>query len=140
MREATSTYAAFAKAAGSCGYGVTTKELRLLSGHRRQNTLHRYLGWGRWAAEGRVATERVTVSVVKVDQRLRGHRCRSTSPWHLVAATYRRQRKTRKIEKSGGGRRNNVVYIGIFREAWDVFMDVATKPRKEKEKRVAERS
>jgi hypothetical protein len=34
--------------------GVTTEELRLLSGHRRQDTLLRYLGWGRWAAEGRV--------------------------------------------------------------------------------------
>jgi len=43
--------------------GVTSEQLRLLSGHRRMDTLLRYLGWGRWssdssaAAQAREATE-----------------------------------------------------------------------------------
>ena len=35
--------------------GVTNEQLRLLSGHRRMDTLLRYLGWGRYEADGRAA-------------------------------------------------------------------------------------
>ena len=35
--------------------GCSNEELRLLSGHRREDTLLRYLGWGRWSASAAAA-------------------------------------------------------------------------------------
>ena len=40
--------------------GASTEELRLLSGHKRVDTLLRYLGWGKWQADALRAAQRRT--------------------------------------------------------------------------------